>query len=107
MKIALLGYGTVGVGVYRIIEKRTDMQIKYVLDLREFPELGDKLVHDFNTIINDPEVETVAEAMGGLHPAYEFASACLKAGKNYVTANKHLISHYYAELTQLALESGV
>ena len=107
MKIALLGYGTVGVGVYRIIEKRTDMQIKYVLDLREFPELGDTLVHDFNTIINDPEVETVAEAMGGLHPAYEFASACLKAGKNYVTANKHLISHYYAELTQLALESGV
>ncbi len=107
MKIALLGYGTVGVGVYRIIEKRTDMQIKYVLDLRDFPELGDRLVHDFAAIINDPEIDTVAEAMGGLHPAYEFATACLKAGKNYVTANKHLISHYYAELTQLALDHGV
>ena len=107
MKIALLGYGTVGGGVYRIIEKRTDMEIKYVLDLREFPELGDRLVHDFDTIINDPEVDTVAEAMGGLHPAHEFAAACLKAGKNYVTANKHLVSHYYAELTQLALENGV
>ena len=107
MKIALLGYGTVGGGVYRIIEKRTDMEVKYVLDLREFPELGSRLVHDFDTIINDPEIETVAEAMGGLHPAYEFATACLKAGKNYVTANKHLVSHYYAELTQLALEHGV
>ena len=107
MKIALLGYGTVGGGVYRIIEKRADMEIKYVLDLRSFPELGERLVHDFDTIINDPEVDTVAEAMGGLHPAYEFAMACLKAGKNYVTANKHLVSHYYTELTQAAAESGV
>lgn len=107
MKIALLGYGTVGGGVYRIIEAREDLEIKYVLDLRTFPELGTALVHDFDTILNDPEVETVAEAMGGLHPAYEFASACLKAGKNYVTANKHLISHYYRELTALAAENGV
>lgn len=107
MNIALLGYGTVGGGVYRIIEKRIDMRIKYVLDLRSFPELGDRLVHDFETIINDPGVDTVCEAMGGLHPAYEFAIASLKAGKNYVTANKHLISHYYTELTQAARESGV
>ena len=107
MKIALLGYGIVGGGVYRIIEKRTDMKIKYVLDLREFPELGERLVHDFDTILNDPEVDTVAEAMGGMHPAYEFAIACLKAGKNYVTANKHLVSHYYTELTQAAKQSGV
>ncbi len=107
MKIALLGYGTVGGGVYRIIEKRTDMEVKYVLDLRTFPELGDRLIHDFDTIINDPEIETVCEAMGGLHPAFEFASACLKAGKNYVTANKHLVSHYYKELIQAAEENGV
>lgn len=106
MKIALLGYGTVGGGVYRIIAGRDDMEIKYVLDLRTFPELGDTLVHEFDTILNDPEVDTVAEAMGGLHPAFEFASACLKAGKNYVTANKHLVSHYFSELTALAQEHG-
>ena len=106
MRIALLGYGTVGGGVYRILAPRQDMEIKYVLDLRTFPELGSTLVHDFDTILNDPTVDTVAEAMGGLHPAYEFATACLKAGKNYVTANKHLISHYYQELTELAKSSG-
>ena len=106
MKTALLGYGTVGVGVYRIIEGRDDMEVKYVLDLREFPELGERLVHDFSVIVNDPEIETVFEAMGGLHPAYEFATACLQAGKSYVTANKHLVSHYYNELTQAAQESG-
>lgn len=107
MKIALLGYGTVGGGVYRIIADRKDIEIKYVLDLRTIPELSTKLVHDFNIILNDTEIETVVEAMGGLHPAYEFASACLKAGKNYVTANKHLVSHYYIELTKLAQEAGV
>ncbi len=106
MKIALLGYGIVGGGVERIIAKRQDMEVKYVLDLRSFPELGERLVHDFDTILKDPQVDTVAEAMGGLHPAYEFALASLKAGKNYVTANKHLISHYYQELTQAAQESG-
>lgn len=106
MKIALLGYGVVGGGVDRIIAPHKDMEVKYVLDLRSFPELGERLVHDFDTIINDPEVDTVAEAMGGLHPAYEFAMAALKAGKNYVTANKHLISHYYQELIQAAQASG-
>ena len=62
MKIALLGYGVVGGGVDRIIAPREDMEVKYVLDLRSFPELGERLVHDFDTIINDPEVDTVAEA---------------------------------------------
>ena len=106
MKIALLGFGTVGGGVYRLIEGRTDMEVKYVLDLRELPELGSKLVHEFDTIVNDPEIDTVVEAMGGLHPSFEFASAALQAGKNYVTANKHLICHYYKELTGFAAVSG-
>lgn len=106
MKIALLGFGTVGGGVYRLIENRSDMEVKYVLDLRELPELGSKLVHDFDVIVNDPEIDTVVEAMGGLHPSYEFASASLQAGKNYVTANKHLICHYYKELTAFAAQSG-
>lgn len=107
MKIGLLGYGVVGGGVYRIAKNRRDMTVKYVLDLREFPELDGVLVHDISAILQDPEVDTVVEAMGGLHPAYEFAMAAISAGKNYVTANKHLVSHYYRELRQAAEAKGV
>lgn len=55
-------------------------------------ELGDKLVHDFAAIVNDPEVDTVVEVLGGLHPSYEFVTAALRAGKNVVTANKYLVA---------------
>lgn len=75
------------------------MTVKYVLDLRQIPELGDKLVHDFAAIVNDPEVDTVVEVLGGLHPSYEFVTAALRAGKNVVTANKYLVCHYFTELT--------
>ena len=68
MVIGLLGFGTVGGGVYKLADARTDMTVKYVLDLRQIPELGDKLVHDFAAIVNDPEVDTVVEVLGGLHP---------------------------------------
>lgn len=88
MVIGLLGFGTVGGGVYKLADARTDMTVKYVLDLRQIPELGDKLVHDFAAIVNDPEVDTVVEVLGGLHPSYEFVTAALRAGKNVVTANK-------------------
>lgn len=107
MKIGLLGFGTVGAGVYHIIEKQESMEVKYVLDLREFEELGDKLVHDYSVILNDPEVETVVEVLGGLHPSYEFVSQAICAGKNVVTANKHLVCHYFTELTSLAKQHGV
>ena len=107
MVIGLLGFGTVGGGVFKLAEARTDMTVKYVLDLREIPELGDKLVHTFDTIVNDPEVDTVVEVLGGIHPSYEFVSAALKAGKNVITANKYLVCHYFTELTTLAKENGV
>lgn len=113
INVAVLGYGTVGSGVYEVltgnkevISERVgdEVNVKYVLDLREFP--GDPvesvLVHDFNIILNDPEVDIVAEAMGGLNPAYSFAKATLEAGKNYCTSNKELVAKYGPELIALA-----
>ena len=101
--IAILGFGVVGSGVaevisenLEIIEKRINgkLDIKYILDLRDFPDspFGDRVVHDFNVILNDPEVTIVAEMMGGSHPAYDFSVAALKAGKSVVTSNKEVVS---------------
>ena len=107
MKVALLGCGVVGGGVLDIIDKRDDMDIKYVLVRRDKPELGERAVQDINTILNDKEVDTVVEVMGGLSPSFEYVSAAMKAGKNVVTANKHLVAHYYKELVSLAKENDV
>lgn len=107
MKIALLGCGVVGGGVLDIVDKRSDMELKYVLVRRDKPELGTRAVKDIDVILNDKEVDTVVEVMGGLSPAFEYVSAAMKAGKNVVTANKHLVAHYYKELVSLAKEMGV
>ena len=84
INVAVLGYGTVGSGVVEVIEKNKEeinkksgekLSIKYILDLRDFP--GDpyenKVVHDVELIMNDPEVQVICETMGGIHPAYEFS----------------------------------
>ena len=82
INVAILGFGVVGSGVAEvltqnknIIEKKLgkEVNIKYVLDLRDFPgnPFEDKIVHDFNIILNDPDVSVVAEMMGGSHPAYD------------------------------------
>lgn len=107
MKLALLGCGVVGGGVLEIAQKRSDMSVKYVLVRRDKPELGDKAVKDINVILNDKEVDTVVEVMGGLSPAFEYVAAAMRAGKNVVTANKHLVAHYYKELVSLADEMNV
>ena len=116
--IAILGFGVVGSGVaevitenLEIIEKRTngELKIKYILDLRDFPDspFGDLVIHDFNTILNDPEVTIVAEMMGGSHPAYDFSIAALKAGKSVVTSNKEVVSKFGVELLKVARENNV
>ena len=118
INIALLGFGVVGSGVAEvltenkaIIQKRLgcEYNIKYILDLREFPDspFGSLVVHDFNTILNDPEVSVVAEMMGGSHPAYDFTKACLLAGKSVVTSNKEVVSTFGVELCSIAKEKGV
>ena len=113
--VAVLGYGTVGSGVVEVIEtnkkdisKRagTELNIKYILDLRDFP--GDpyesKVIHDYNIILNDPEVAVICETMGGINPAYDFSKKALLAGKSVCTSNKELVANHGPELIQLAKE---
>ncbi len=118
VKIALLGFGTVGSGVAEvllqngnIIKSKTgiELDIKYILDLREFPDhpLGDRVVHDINIILDDPEVSIVVEMMGGIHPAYDFSLAAIKAGKNVVTSNKAVVAAYGPELLKEANTRGL
>ena len=117
-KVSVLGYGTVGSGVVEIlrenaelIEKRTGekIQVKSVLDLRDFPgdPVQDIIVHDFEEIKNDSEVQIVVETMGGLHPAYEFVKASLESGKSVCTSNKALVAAYGPGLLKLAEEKNV
>ena len=118
ISIALLGFGCVGSGTAevltenkKLIEARLgcEYKIKYILDLRDFPDspFGELVVHDFNTILNDPEVSVVAEMMGGSHPAYDFTKACLEAGKSVVTSNKEVVATFGVELCELAAAHGV
>ena len=118
MKVALLGYGTVGSGVVEVMRSNSDniekragkpVEIKYVLDLREFPgdPVNDMIVHDFNVILEDEEIAIVAEAMGGINPAYGFAKAALEKGKSYVTSNKELVALHGAELLEIARKNNV
>ena len=106
MNVGLLGFGVVGGGVYEWCRNRSDICINRVLVRSDKPEIADIATREFSDILNDPANDTVAECMGGLHPAYEYVSAALKAGKNVVTANKALIAAYYQELIALAKEHG-
>lgn len=116
IQVAVLGYGTVGSGVVEVIEtnkeainKRAgaELNIKYILDLREFP--GDpyesKVVHDYNIILNDPEVAIICETMGGIKPAYDFSKQALLAGKSVCTSNKELVASHGPELISIAREN--
>ncbi len=118
INIAVLGYGTVGSGVVEVIKtnqknvnKRAgqEINIKYVLDLRDFPgdPVEEILVHDYNVILNDPEVDIVVEVMGGINPAYEFTKNALLAGKTVASSNKELVASHGAELLKIAKEKNV
>ena len=113
-----MGYGTVGTGVVNVLEKNkelitervgSDINIKYVLDLRDFPNtpVQDKIVHDFDVLLQDDEIKVVVEVMGGLEPAYTFVKKCLQAGKHVVTSNKALVAQYGADLFHIAKEKQV
>ena len=107
MRIGLLGFGTVGKGVYELTSARDDMQVVRVLCRRELQLADAEVTHDFNDILQDTTIDTVVEAIGGLHPAFEYVKAALEAGKNIVTANKALVATYYDELLPLAEKMGV
>lgn len=113
VQVAVLGYGTVGSGVVEVIEKNKaeinkksgeEINIKYILDLRDFPgdPYEDKVVHDVELILNDPEVKIICETMGGLKPAYDFTRRALLSGKSVCTSNKELVAAHGPELIQIA-----
>ena len=112
-KIAVLGYGTVGSGVVEVLETTKDsitkragreIEVKSVLDLRDFPgdPIQEKIVHDVDVIINDPEIEVVVEVMGGVEPAFTFVKRALEAGKSVCTSNKALVAAHGPELLEMA-----
>lgn len=117
MKIAVMGYGTVGSGVVEVIETHSDvipkriggetLEVSKILDLRDFPNDPHSFTKDFNDILNDDEIKIVAETMGGVNPAFDFTMKLLKAGKSVVTSNKELVAQKGVELLAAAEENGV
>lgn len=118
MKVAVLGYGTVGSGVVELMHMNPDqieqntgkkIEIKYILDIRDFKDspYANLFTKDFNQILNDKEVDVVVEVIGGLEPAYTFVSKSLEAGKSVVTSNKELVSVYGDKLLKIAKEKNV
>lgn len=117
INVAVLGYGTIGSGAVEVIERnqavlqkrtRHAVEVKYVLDLREFPgtPIEKKVIHDFAIIEKDKDIQVVIETMGGLEPAFTFAKRTLMAGKAYVTSNKELVAKHGAQLIALAKENN-
>lgn len=118
LQIAVMGHGIVGSGVMEVfyknlagMERKTGkkMDIKYVLDLRDFPGLpySGKFIKDFELIINDPEIRIVVELMGGLEPAFTYVKRCLEAKKSVVTSNKELVAEKGAALLEIARKNDV
>ena len=107
MKIALLGFGVVGRGLYDLTLSRNDMQVAYVMCLEDVTLPGVTVTRNISDILSDDSVDTVVEAMGGLHPAWDFVKAAIEAGKNVVTSNKALVATFYDELLPLVQEKKV
>ena len=118
IKIAILGYGTVGSGVYEILKKNAPaiakkagdvIDVKYILDIRDFDDHPEKhlFTKNFDDILNDDEVSVVVEVMGGLNPAYTFTKSALLKGKNVITSNKELVATHGTELIAIAKEKCV
>ncbi len=116
IQVAVFGYGTVGSGVVEVIETNkaevnkksgNELNVKYILDLRDFPgdPYEDKVVHDVDVILNDPEVQIICETMGGTKVAYEYTKRALLAGKSVCTSNKEMVAAYGPEMLALAREN--
>ena len=115
ISVAVMGYGTVGSGVVEIIDKNQkevnekagdEVSVKYILDLRDFPgdPHQDKFIKDYKILVDDPEVDIVVEAMGGIEVAYKFTKEALLAGKSVCTSNKAVVAEHGPELLKIAKE---
>ena len=107
MNIGLLGFGTVGSHFYRMAEEHPSLTVTALLSRRPREGLTCRVTDDYESIVSDPAIDTVVELIGGVHPAYEYISAALRAGKHVVTANKAVMGAYYRELLALAAKHGV
>lgn len=118
INISVLGYGTVGSGVVEVLNRNqegiskkagNEINVKYVLDLRDFEgdPIQEKIVHDFNIIVNDPDIQIIVETMGGTNPAYQFVKEALEKGKSVCTSNKELVAKHGAELLDIAKQKKV
>ena len=115
INIAVLGYGTVGSGVVEVLNTNKEsidmragksIKVKYILDKNDFPDdpMNEKVVKDYNVILNDESIKVVVEVLGGVEPAYTFVKAALLKGKSVVTSNKELVAKHGAELLKIAKE---
>lgn len=118
INIAVLGYGTVGSGVVEVLNTNQqsintkageEINIKYVLDLRDFEgdPIQEKIVHDYDIILNDDDIKIVVEVMGGVEPAYTFVKSALEKGKSVCTSNKELVAKHGAELLEIAKQNNL
>ena len=118
IKVAIMGFGTIGSGVAEVLDinKKSiaarvgdEVELKYVLDLRDFEgdPIQEKIVHDYQVILDDPEIKIIVEVMGGVEPAYTFVKKALQVGKSVSTSNKELVAKHGAELLALANEKNV
>ena len=116
--VAILGYGTIGSGVAKVIKENQDViklnsgddvKVTKILDLRDFP--GDEnealITHDYEEIVNDPDIDIVVETMGGTKPAFDFVKRAILAGKSVCTSNKALVADHGTELIRTAKEKNV
>ena len=118
VNVAVLGYGTIGSGVVEVLQTNTEViaqrageeiAVKYILDLRDFPgdPNADKVVHDYDIIDKDEDVQVVVECMGGVDPAYKFVKSALLNGRICATSNKELVAQHVAELIAIAHEKNI
>ena len=118
MNVAILGFGVVGSGVAEVITQNADhikensnveLKVTKILDIRDFPdsEFAPLMTKSFEDILTDGSIDIVCETMGGVNPAFDFVSSCLKAGKHVVSSNKELVATRGYELLQLARENNV
>ena len=115
IQMAVLGFGTVGGGVVEVIDKNQDVirktvpegiYVKYILDLRDFPgsPYNDSVTHDYQDILDDPDISVICETMGGREPAYTFTKKALERGISVCTSNKELVAAHGPELLEIAKE---
>jgi len=106
MNIALLGFGVVGRGVYDLTKHIPGLTVTKVVCLEDVSLPDATVTKDFKDVLS-ADIDIVVEAMGGLHPAFEFVSAAMEAGKHVVTSNKALVATFYDTLLPLAEKKGV